>query len=66
MIKVGNWYCDKIVFLTLIVLGGWHDKPCDAKFSGKCPSLHNNNTALIKQIAQFDIVLVMTNTLSFT
>ena len=35
--------------LTLIVLGEGQFSPCDAKFSKKCPSSHNNNTALIKQ-----------------
>ena len=44
---------------------GGQDAPCDAKFYEKCPCLHHNNTALIKQISLFDTALVMTNTLSF-
>ena len=40
----------------------WLNWPCDAKLSEKCPCLHNNNTALKKQISLFDTALVMTNT----
>ena len=34
-------------------------EPCDAKFSEKFPCLHNNNTALIKQISLFYTALVI-------
>ena len=49
----------KLLFncLTLIRLG-------EAKFK-KCPCLHNNNTALIKQISLLDADLVMTKTQRF-
>ena len=37
--------------------------PCDEKLrEKKWPGLHNNNTALIKQISLFDTALAMTNT----
>ena len=36
--------------------------PYDEKFSEKCPCLHYNNTALIKQIPLFDTALVITKT----
>ena len=36
--------------------------PCDAKFSEKCPCLHNNNMTIIKKISLFDTALVMTKT----
>ena len=46
---------DNVTFLTLIVLGeGGLFGPCDAKFSDKCPCLHNNYTAFIEQISLFD------------
>ena len=48
-----------ITGLTVIVLGGGSIGPCGAKFRTKCPCLHNNNTALTKQIFLFD-TLVMT------
>ena len=35
--------------------GGGQDMPCEAKFSEKFLCLHNNSTALIKQISLFDI-----------
>ena len=35
--------------------------PCNAKVrEKKCPCLHNNNTALIKQISLIDTALVIT------
>ena len=35
------------------------NRPCDGKFSEKCPCLHNNSTVIIKQISQFDTALVL-------
>ena len=43
-------------YLTLIVMGG---ELHQAKFSEKCPCLHNDNIAFIKQISLFDTALVM-------
>jgi len=52
--------------LTLIVLGGGPGGSIDPATQSlekkKCPCLHINNTALVKQISLFDTALVMTNT----
>ena len=53
-------YLSVIIWLTLIVLGLVIKTPF-SKFK-KVPMLHNNNTALIKQISLFDTALVKTNT----
>ena len=51
--KVVSKLKSELDLLTLIVLGGGQFTPRDAKFRKKCPCLHNNNTALIKQISLY-------------
>ena len=41
---------------------GGEESPCDAQLSKKCPCLHKNNTALIKQTSLLEYFLYMTNT----
>ena len=50
--------------LTLIVWGGrgQSDPATQNLEEKKCPGLHNDNTALIKQISLFDTALVMAKT----
>ena len=55
MISIGLSFV-KRYHLTLIVLGGGQDRPCDAKFIEMGPCLHNNSTALLKQISLFTTI----------
>ena len=48
--------------LNLIVLGRGNGLKCP--YDEKFPCLHNNNTALMKQISLIDTTLVMTKTFS--